>query len=182
MTFFFCPEVLGIERNIRDWFKHRKQVYIIAIYISIVFLYVTGFGSIYHDIYTDPRNPDAFEFSIDKEPTLASFVYYSMVSFTTTGYGEILPVSTAARLVFFMESLLGLVLNVLFIAILLVFVSNAEFLSRKKEEKEVEAVVKKEEEEIKKEERELKKVEKEVEEVKKEEGFIAKFFRKIAPK
>lgn len=181
LTFFFCPEVLGIERNLRDWFKHKKQMSIVAIYLSIVMLYVVGFGGVYHEIYIDNTNPDAFSFSFDKAPDMATFIYYSMVSFTTTGYGEILPVSTAARLVFFMEALLGLVMNVLFIAILLVFISNAEFLSQKREEQELESEFRKEEAELKKEEREMKRVEKEVKMVEKEESVFVGFLRKIKP-
>jgi voltage-gated potassium channel len=185
ITFIFCPEVLGIERNIRDWFKHRKQISIVVIYLSMVLLYVIGFGALYYDIYNDPGSPvngGPFAFSIDKDPSLPSFIYYSMVSFTTTGYGEILPVSTAARLVFFMEALVGLIMNVLFIAILLVFVSNAEFLSRRKEEKEITEEFKKEEAEIKKEEKELKKVEKEVKKVEREETLMKKFLNFLRPK
>jgi len=171
LTFIFCPEVLGIERNLRDWFKHKKQLSIIAIYLSIVLLYVIGFGGLFYNIYSDPANPDAFQFSIDKEPSMPSFVYYSMVSFTSTGYGEMVPVSTAARLVFFMEALVALTTNVLFIAILLVFISNAEFLSQRAEEQVIVKEFKKEEEEIKKEEKEIKK---EKGEIKKEELVLKK--------
>jgi voltage-gated potassium channel len=181
LTFFFCPEVLGIERTIRDWFKHRKHMSIVAIYVSIVLLYVIGFGTLYYDIYNDPVNPNAFSFSVDKEPGLASFIYYSMVSFTTTGYGEMLPVSTAARLVFFMEGLVGLIVNVLFIAILLVFISNAEFLSQKAEETKLVKKVEEEAEELKKEAKEIRKVEKEVAEVKERESALTRFFRRMRP-
>ncbi|MFH1063570.1 MAG: potassium channel family protein [Candidatus Woesearchaeota archaeon] len=186
LTFIFCPEVLGIERNLRDWFKHKKQLSIIAIYLSIVLLYVIGFGGMFYDIYKDPANPDAFQFSVDKEPTLASFIYYSMVSYTSTGYGEILPVSTAARLVFFMEGLMALIINVLFIALLLVFISNAEFLSQQAEEKQIAKEFKKEEEEIKKEEheiikeeKEIKKVEKEVRNVEADESMMVKIYKNL---
>ncbi len=181
LTFFFCPEVLGIERNLRDWFQHRKQFSIVAIYMSIVLLYVVGFGGLFHEIYMDPVNPDAFSFSIDKSPTTATFIYYSMVSFTSTGYGEIIPVSTAARLLFFMEGLIALVMNVLFIAILLVFISNAEFLSQRKEEKEIVKEFEKEEKELKREEREIQKVEREVRQVKQEENVMLTIYKKIKP-
>ncbi|MBU2561891.1 MAG: hypothetical protein KKD17_06345 [Nanoarchaeota archaeon] len=182
ISFIFCPEVLGIERTLRDWFKHRKQLSIVTIYLSIVLLYVIGFGTLYYDIYNDPANPDAFRISVDKEPSVASFIYYSMVSFTTTGYGEIVPVSTAARLVFFMEALLGLVVNVLFIAILLVFISNAEFLSQKREEEELVREVKKEEKELKKEEAVIKRVEREVKTVEREENIVQRILNVFVPK
>ncbi|MBN1543995.1 hypothetical protein JW898_00875 [Candidatus Woesearchaeota archaeon] len=182
LTFIFCPEVLGIERTLRDWFKHRKQFSIVAIYLSIVLFYVIGFGTLYYDIYNDPANPAAFSLSVDKEPTVASFIYYSMVSFTTTGYGEILPVSTAARLVFFMEALMGLVVNVLFIAILLVFISNAEFLSERREEKEIIKEVKEAGKVLKKEEDEIKMVEQQIETIEREEGVVQKVLNVFVPK
>lgn len=181
LTFFFCPEVLGIERNLRDWFRHKKQFAIVFLYLSIVMLYVVGFGALYYDIYNDPANTSAFQFSVDKDPTFATFVYYSMVSFTSTGYGEMLPVSTASRLVFFMEGTMALVMNVLFIAILLVFISNAEFLSQKKEAKVIAEEFKREEEVLKKEERKINKVEKEVEQVEKEETAMGGFLKRLKP-
>jgi hypothetical protein len=186
MTFFFCPEVLGIERTLRDWFKHKKQMTVTLIYVSIVLLYLIGFGALYYDINSDPSSPGAFSISSGESPGLTTFIYYSMVSFSTTGYGDITPLSTAARLVFFIESLMGLVINVLFIAVLLVFISNAEFLSQKSEEAALEREVKKEEAEIRKEERvikkelkEIKNVEKEVEKVEKEESLLGKVYRKL---
>ncbi len=186
LTFIFCPEVLGIERNLRDWFKHKKQLSIIAIYISLVLLYVIGFGALFYDIYKDPANPDAFQFSVDKEPSLASFIYYSMVSFTSTGYGEMLPVSTAARLVFFMEGLVALITNVLFIALLLVFISNAEFLSQKREEKQIvkefkkeEDAIRNEEHAIEQEEKAIKKVEKDVKDVEADESMMVKLYKRL---
>jgi voltage-gated potassium channel len=157
-----------------------------TIYLSVVLLYLVGFGALYYDVYNDPANPHAFKFDTEKTPALETFIYYSMVSFSTTGYGDIIPVSAAARLVFFIESLLGLVINVLFIAILLVFISNAEFLSQRSEEAEIAKEVKQEESEIKKEEKQIKKelkeiekVEKEVKEVETEESVLSKVYRKL---
>ncbi len=192
VSFIMCPEVLGIERNLRDWFKHGKQISIMIICMAIVLLYVTGFGALYYDIYTDSFSQKSFaiSFAEEKPPTLGTFIYYSMVTFATVGYGDISPLSTAARFVFFMESLFGIVINVLFIAILLLFVSNAEFLSQKeeeteliqevkKEEKELMTEVKKEEAELQKEQAEIRKVETEVEAVEKEEGMIKSVFKKL---
>lgn len=174
LTFFFCPEVLGMEKSMRDWFKHRKQINIIAIYLSIILFFIVGFGGLYYDVYTDPSNSQAFTVANEEIPSMSTFVYFSMVSFTTTGYGEILPHSPAARLVFFMEALIGLVMNVIFIAILLMFISNAEFLGQQEEERVADNViedtkkVKAEEQELKKEEKILKKEEKEIKDLEKE--------------
>ncbi|HII72462.1 TPA: two pore domain potassium channel family protein [Candidatus Woesearchaeota archaeon] len=175
VTFIYAPEVLGIERHLRDWFKHHKQLLIMAIYLSIVLLNVLGFGFLYHDIYEDAKDVTAFNMADGEKPGLWTFVYFSIVTFTTTGYGEITPASPAARLLFSMEAIYGLIINVLFIAILLVFVSNAEYLAQRKEKEDL----KQAEMMIEKEEKELKKVEKEVEEVKKEEGFFEILLKKL---
>jgi len=172
VTFIMCPDVLGIERNMRDWFKHGKQIYIFVICMAIVLLYVVGFGALYYDIYNDPMSPDAFTFSSDKQPTFATFVYFSMVSFATVGYGDILPVAAAARFVFFMEAMVGIIVNVLFIAILLLFVSNAEFLSQKAEGTKLVRKVEEEEQEIKKEEKEIASENKEIKGVKRKVEVI----------
>ncbi|MFC1723144.1 potassium channel family protein [Nanoarchaeota archaeon] len=177
-TFFYAPEVLGIPKHIRDWFKQHKQLLIVGIYLSIVMLNIIGFGFLYFDIYTDRPDVTTFHFGADEKPTIFTFQYFSIVTFSTTGYGEITPASPAARLLYSMEAILGMVINVLFIAILLVFVSNAEYLSQQKEQIEVEETEKL----LKKEEKELKKVERDVKRVEEKEnffmGFMNKWFKK----
>ena len=177
LTFIFCPEVLGMESNITNWFAHRKQLQILFIYASIVLLYVSGFGVTYHEIYKD--SPEAFSIGFKSTPDLGTFVYYSIVSFTTIGYGDITPVSTAARVVVGFEAMLGMIINVVFIAILLVFVSNAQSIAQKKEDEKVEREVEEEsrelkgvKEEVEKESRELEGVEKGVIKGGKELGVV----------
>lgn len=178
VTFIYAPEVLGIERHLRDWFKHHKQLLIMGIYMSIVMFNVLGFGFLYHDIYADRPDVNTFNFPENENPSMSTFMYFSVVTFTTTGYGEITPASPAARLLYSMEAIMGLVINVLFIAILLVFISNAEYLSQKKEKDDLKTAEKM----IIKEEKELRKVEKEVAEVRREEGFFMKMVKKFFKK
>lgn len=160
LTFIFCPEVLGMEANISNWFAHRKQMKIMFIYSSIVLLYVIGFGVTYNEIYSD--NNDAFSLSIDREAGLGTFVYFSVITFTTIGYGEVTPVSTASRIVVGFEAMLGMIINVVFIAILLLFISNEQSIAQKREERKVEKAVEREGEEIHQVEKEVVKEEKEI--------------------
>lgn len=145
LTFIYCPEVLGMDIDISKWFKHNKQLFIILVYCSIVIFYVAGFGEIYHSMAT--ADPGAFSYSIDKPAEYSRYLYFSIISFTTIGYGDITPVSAGARFLVCVEAILGSIVNVIFIAILFVYVSNFQaFLRGLKEE---EKIIEKEEKEIK---------------------------------
>lgn len=137
LTFIYCPEVLGMDIDISKWFKHYKQLLIIFIYASIVLGYVFGFGYMFSMIET--TNPSAFNYAFEKEVNYPTFVYYSTVTFTTIGYGDITPVATAARLIVGIEALIGVIVNVIFIAILFVYISNFQSFLKEmgKEEKEM---------------------------------------------
>ncbi|MBU0535922.1 MAG: potassium channel family protein, partial [Nanoarchaeota archaeon] len=95
---------------------------------------------------------------------------YSIVTFATVGYGDVLPISPAARLMAGFEIVLGMIINVVFIAILFVFISNYQAFYRRKEEAKLE----KEEEEIKEEE---KKIEAQEARIEKKEAEIEKVIR-----
>jgi hypothetical protein len=131
VTFIAAPEVLGIERNLRKWFVHRKQFLIIIVYIAIAVLYMVGFGNQYHQLYQD--SPSAFAFDNDVHPGFGTFVYFSVITFATIGYGDITPVSALARMTASFEALLGMIVNVIFIAILIMFISGAASQRQAKE-------------------------------------------------
>ncbi|MFC1732475.1 potassium channel family protein [candidate division KSB1 bacterium] len=173
LTFIFAPEVLGMSGNVADWFNHYKQLLILLVYVSIVLFYVVGFGVIYHDIANDPTHPTPFQYSYEMDKSYSTFVYYSIITFATVGYGEIIPVSPAARLVVSFEVVLGMVINVVFIAILFVFISNAhQFYGKKEVEKiaEEEKVIEEKEEKIAEEEKKIKKGEEIIGEIVEKKG------------
>lgn len=133
LTFIYSPEVLGMDIDISKWFKHYKQLLIIIVYCSIVLLYVMGFGWIYYSMAQD--NPGAFSYNIDKPVKYSRYLYFSVITFTTIGYGDITPVSSGARLLVCTEAIVGAIVNVIFIAILFVYISNFQsFLEGIKEE------------------------------------------------
>jgi hypothetical protein len=154
LTFIFCPEVLGMDIDISKWFQHFKQIFMVIVYCSIVFFYVAGFGGIFYNMAV--ADPGAFEYSIEKPVEYPRYLYFSIISFATIGYGDITPVSTGARFLVCVEALIGSIVNVVFIAILFVYVSNFQIFLRglKKEEK----MIKKEEMLIQKEEAVIKKL------------------------
>ena len=159
VTFIYTPEVLGIDEDLKNWFIHHKQLFILLIYASIVIFYVIGFGHLYFQLENDKHFPGAFTYSQEKPTSLGTFMYYSIVTFTTVGYGDISPVSTAARILFSVEALLSAIINIVFIAILLIYVSNSQIWAQEKEGskmKKTEARIEREEREILKEEKEIK--------------------------
>tara|TARA_Y100000310_G_scaffold316827_1_gene369010 strand:+ start:1199 stop:2035 length:837 start_codon:yes stop_codon:yes gene_type:complete len=143
VTFIICPEVLGIDIDLQHWFKRHRQLFILLIYASILIFYILGFAQLYHSIYLNQET--AFSFSQEGTPSYGTFVYYSIVTFTSVGYGDITPATSAARLAFGVEALLSAIINIVFIAILLVYISNSQAFQRHtadekiiKEEKKIE--------------------------------------------
>ena len=124
LTFIYHPEVLGVASDIQRWFAQHRQFFIVFVFIGIVVLYVTGFGFLHYQAWQQSIVPDAYKFDNDVRPGVATFVYYSAITFATIGYGEIVPVSRAARILAVSEAFFGLAINVLFIAILLMYLSS----------------------------------------------------------
>ncbi len=165
VTFIYCPEVLGIEGDLRTWFRQNKQLFVIIVYAAILFCYIFGFAQIYYEIGTDKAQPKAFVYSSDIKPTYWTFLYYSTVTFMTVGYGDITPLSPAARFAFIFQAFIGNIFAAMFLSILLLYVSNSQAWSQREEEKKVQE----EEKEIRKEEEIIEKKEKEILAVEKRE-------------
>ena len=138
LTFIYCPEVLGMDLDVSKWFKHYKQLLIIFIYCSILLLYVAGFGGIYHGMAK--ADPGAFSHATEKEMNYPLYFYFSTITFATIGYGDITPISTGARFLVCVEAIVGAIVNVIFIAILFLYISNFQAFARsiKEEQKELE--------------------------------------------
>jgi hypothetical protein len=184
LTFIYVPEVLGLGVDLSDWFKHHKQLILLVVYLAIILFYIIGFGALYHDIYYDPAHPAPFNFGDDVvNPSYGTFTYYSLVTFATVGYGDIYPVSRAARFTMGLEAIFGMVINVVFIAILLVFISGSQSREVKKEEavlKREGAMIKKEEEAVEEEKEMIEEQKEEIEQLEdREEEDIKHLLKKI---
>jgi len=161
LTFIFCPEVLGMDVDISKWFRNYRQWTVILVYTAIIVFYMLGFAYTFYTIAK--TDPSAFNYSAPKEITYSQFIYFSIVSFATIGYGDITPVNEAARFLVGIEAILGSIINVIFVAILFVYISNFQIFSKsiQKEEKDIkkeEKMIKEEEKILKKEEQYIKKV------------------------
>jgi hypothetical protein len=126
ITFIFCPEVLGIHKSLEAWFKKSKQVHIVILYLVIVLLYCAGFAWVFFQLATDPVYPGAFDLGGAGQVSYGTFFYFSIITFAAIGYGDISPLSSGARLVSCVEGIIGMVINVVFIAILLMYISNVQ--------------------------------------------------------
>lgn len=125
IAFIYSPEVLGLSGKIENYFNKHKQLILIGIYLTIVLAYIFGYANIYHNISLHEVYGDtAFSFPDGEGKSYGTFLYYSLIAFTTIGFGDITPVSVGARLVTGIEAVTGMLINILFIAILLMFISN----------------------------------------------------------
>lgn len=68
----------------------------------------------------------AFHLTGHSEPTLYDMFYFSFTTLTTSGYGDILPLSRQARMLSAMESVLGVLYLAVLVARLVALYSSAE--------------------------------------------------------
>lgn len=84
-----------------------------SIYLLLGFVWTLGY------MLLERLQPGSFSFASGSTsmgaPTLADFVYYSFVTLTTLGYGDIAPVTARARSLAVLEAIIG----VLFVALLI---------------------------------------------------------------
>jgi hypothetical protein len=161
LTFIFCPEVLGMDVDISKWFRNYRQWTVILVYSAIIIFYILGFAYMFYGIAKS--DPNSYNYSAPKPVTYSEFIYFSIVSFATIGYGDITPVNEGARFLVGVEAILGSIINVIFVAILFVYISNFQAFSKgiEKEEKDIkkeEKMIKEEEKLIKEEEKYIKKI------------------------
>jgi hypothetical protein len=150
-VFINSPDVIGISGDPEDWFKHKVQIMIFLIYVTIVLLYVCGFGWMYYQMAIDTGHPNSFRYVTAESPKYFTFVYFSIISMATAGYGDITPLSIASRLVMCIQVIMGMIINVVFIAILFMHISFFGGIVERQIEKRLEKearLIEKEEEKL----------------------------------
>lgn len=73
-------------------------------------------GALY--IYIEILSPGSFNFTVatDPESKVPALVYYSFVTLTTLGFGDILPLNTIARVATYLEALTGVMYTAILVA------------------------------------------------------------------
>src|SRR5262245_33296831 len=99
------PErIMALGRATRHFFRQRGiaaiVVAFIASYLSMILAFAITFASIY-------LSAGAHAFHCPAPPSFWDFVYFSAVTATTLGYGDITPVSNAAKILAVTEALIS---------------------------------------------------------------------------
>jgi Ion channel len=104
--------VRGIYGSESAQYLKRTPVWGILVDVMAAYcLAAFSFSVLY--VYLVRRDPNAFSFELD----LGNALYFSIVSMTTTGYGDISPKSGLAKFVVSLQILFGIIYNVLFFSI-----------------------------------------------------------------
>ncbi len=91
-----------------------------------VYLLIAIIGSIIAFVIMT-ANPEAFAFNTMEYKNLSDFLYYSVVTITTLGYGDIVPVSSAAKLLSMFLSVAGQLYITIILALLIgKFLANTD--------------------------------------------------------
>ena len=118
-----------IGRSVRQWLVALEKVWstirqmgapIGAFafgYIVIAFIFAGLFASVWRADRT------AFK-GLSERPTFIDFVYYSVMTITTTGYGDVTPQSRPAKIVASAEALVGLMWTIVVFAAVLIVVQG----------------------------------------------------------
>lgn len=105
---------------------HHEFAGALAVYI----LAGLGFANLYEIYYgLDPASLGFSHTALGGEPVFTDFVYFSFVTLATLGYGDVSPVSPAARLTAVMEAVIGL----LYIAVLVGRMVGLQIAARERE-------------------------------------------------
>lgn len=86
-------------------FRANKFIYLIPVLALVILSVIYAF--IYKALIM--INPNSF-IGLNQSSHAVDFLYYSLITATTTGYGDIYPVTTAGRIITISEILLGILI------------------------------------------------------------------------
>ena len=96
----------GLMLWVRKTFTYSRATHFIASYMITIFMIIFLFAGAYLS------NPDEFiEFSLSKEISFEDALYFSTVTVTTVGYGDITPLGINRALAA-LEAFIGMIINV----------------------------------------------------------------------
>ena len=123
ILFLLNPGILGISGHFKKIFAGGKQVRVIMVYLAIAMMQLFGFALLNYSINLQAGGT-AFAFP-GSGGSLFDFVYYSIITLTTIGYGDIHPLTPAAKFSAMTQAIISHIVTVLFLAILFVYISSA---------------------------------------------------------
>ncbi|TFF89049.1 MAG: potassium channel protein [Promethearchaeota archaeon] len=136
IIFLISPDILGIRGSFHRIFSKGRQLRIIIIYLSIVLLQVFGYSLLNYAIYWFAQSKGIEAYQLSSSSNWFDFLYFSFITFTTIGYGDIHPLTNAAKLSTITQAIISHILSILFLAILFVYISNTLSKSSSEEEEE----------------------------------------------
>jgi hypothetical protein len=92
----------------------------ICVYLLIGITWATGY------LFLQATNPGAFFINPDMQDQNAVFLYYSFVTLTTTGFGDIVPLTATARTLSMFETVTGVLFTAVLVARLVGSLSPGE--------------------------------------------------------
>ncbi len=102
-----------------------KRITLDGIFAAFVayLLLAFAFGLVYHFMIF--RSPDSFKGALNPNNQFGDAIYFSLVTIATLGYGDIVPVSNAARTVATIEAVIGQFYVAVIVAVLVgLFISQ----------------------------------------------------------
>jgi hypothetical protein len=130
IIFILNPEILGVlgtGGNIRKLFLSGQHVRLILIYLFIAVIQVTGFSLLDNAIQLHSVGGTLAYTGVPGggTGTWFDFFYFSMITFATIGYGDMHPALPVSELASTIQALLSHVISILFLAVLLLYLSSS---------------------------------------------------------
>ncbi len=120
IIFLLNPGILGIRGHFKKIFAGGKHVRVILVYLAIILMQIFGFALLNYSINIQAGG-SAYSFP---GLTFFDFLYLSVITMTTIGYGDIHPLTPAAKSSAMVQAVISHIITVLFLAILFVYISS----------------------------------------------------------
>jgi hypothetical protein len=108
--------ILALVRATTAFIRTREVfttvVGFVVTYVALIFAYALAFAGIY-------LANGAASFKTDRPPKLTDFCYFSAVTATTLGYGDIVPIDPSAKLLAITEAVGGVILVGLYLGVII---------------------------------------------------------------
>ncbi|MHA1846271.1 MAG: ion channel [Promethearchaeota archaeon] len=140
LIFLLSPDILGLAGGFKVLFRNGKHIRVLLVYMAISLLQIAGFALLNYAInleaVSSASSSSGYAFNVDEDFSLLDFFYLSTITFTTIGYGDLHPISNAAKFSGIIQAFLSHIISLLFLAILLLYLSSSIDINENDEEPE----------------------------------------------